>query len=132
MTIRLRGHHIAAIDRVRKLTRQELCEELVAQNYVDSPEHPFINYVLKMIQRFSSRPDRLVKIIAGEKDFVCHACPRQASCESMHPKKSPFYGSVFAKGDFITKHSDTETAQKYGFRIGDIVPVEAVISRFRH
>jgi len=100
---KIRGHHL--IDLFKGKTREETTRELIAGEYVDSAEHPFIEVIFNL-PLILTGPSREFVVVAGEKDYICSMCPRFKE-----------KGTRACLGQY-TKEEDERWAKDLGFEFG--------------
>lgn len=98
--IELRAHHVAAIAENSRLSRKNLADLLIRNNYVENPNHGFVDFLFNLTRLFGN-PFQLFEVTLDAPDFVCRACPyynkTKQDCDDPRRQKNPPKESVFYK-----------------------------------
>jgi len=114
-TLEIRAHHLDSFARTINLSREELAQRLIQGKYIENPEDPFVDHIVR-INRLITNPKQRLNILVGKPDAICRACPRMTrknNCPLVDHTKSMYFGTVFDDPAQILEGMDRESLANY-------------------
>jgi len=128
--IPIRAHHVTNLR--ANVPIESLAKDLFAHKYIDRLDHPFVKESFGFLQKLRENPEVEIKLVAGEKDFICEICPLQLknSCPDFNPQANALYGTAFWQKDMHVMNRterDYTAAEEIGLDIGPTYLVKEVL-----
>ncbi|GAG14892.1 unnamed protein product [marine sediment metagenome] len=136
--IKIRGHHIRHLHELA--SNPEFSESIALQEgHITPDDYSYLSHAYQLLIDLIVKPDLQVELIDGGLDELCKYCPRRReSCvidptrdysKDYHTFESQNGTIVVMDGRNVNIDADRKEIEKYGMKVGDVVPASGFITR---
>jgi len=127
--ISIRGHHLESAKQVTNISKNVHARLLMIGEYIKHSKDPFVDVAYTQLKELFSNPKNLLKILAGEKDFICDSCPidgKVSSCIGAKIEIPQYFWDPEHTHRSYGEKTDQEILEKYNLKANEIYSVRDV------